>query len=97
MVVFIFYKYQWGLEQLTGPGGKGGWYDVVVGAVERCSLQLGQNTRWNFKDTLPAKLAWMAASKLMLDVAIQFKLKRMPPSKFPTNSNSVANHPSHCV
>jgi hypothetical protein len=21
----------------------------------------------------------------------------MPPSKFPTNSNSVANHPSHCV
>jgi hypothetical protein len=32
----------------------------------------------------------MAASKFLLDAAIQFKLGRAPPSELLTNSNSVA-------
>jgi hypothetical protein len=40
--------------------------------------------------TLPEKLAWMAASRFLLDAAIRFKLGRVPPSESLTHSNSAA-------
>jgi hypothetical protein len=43
--------------------------------------------------TLPENLAWMAASKFLLDAAIRFKLGHAPPSESLTNSNSVAKRP----
>jgi hypothetical protein len=43
--------------------------------------------------TLPENLAWMAASKFILDAAIQFKLGHAPPSELLTNSNLVAKRP----
>jgi hypothetical protein len=46
---------------------------------------------------LPEKLDWMAASKFILDTAIQFKLGRMPPSELLTNSNSAARVFGHQV
>jgi hypothetical protein len=47
-------------------------------------------------NALPENLAWLAASKFTLDVAIQFKLGRAPPSELLTNSNLVAKHVSLC-
>jgi hypothetical protein len=43
--------------------------------------------------SLPEKLAWMAASKFILDAAIQFKLGNVTPSESLTNSNLVAKRP----
>ncbi|PLW19490.1 hypothetical protein PCANC_08769 [Puccinia coronata f. sp. avenae] len=56
-------------------------------------LSLRQSTRI----TLPEKLAWMAASKFLSDVAIQFKLRRAPPSESLTRSNSAARAFGHQV
>jgi hypothetical protein len=46
---------------------------------------------------LPEKLAWMAASKFLLNAAIQFKLGRAPPSESLTDSNSAAGAFGHQV
>ncbi|PLW33019.1 hypothetical protein PCASD_14896 [Puccinia coronata f. sp. avenae] len=46
---------------------------------------------------LPEKLAWMAASKFLLDAAIRFKLRRAPPSESLTHSNSAARAFGHQV
>ncbi|PLW29992.1 hypothetical protein PCANC_24175 [Puccinia coronata f. sp. avenae] len=47
--------------------------------------------------TLPEKLAWMAASKFLLDAAIRFKLGRAPLSESLTHSNSTARAFGHQV
>jgi hypothetical protein len=39
--------------------------------------------------SLPENLAQMAASKFLLDAAIQFKLGHVPPSELLANSNLV--------
>ncbi|PLW04786.1 hypothetical protein PCANC_28767, partial [Puccinia coronata f. sp. avenae] len=48
-------------------------------------------------DTLPEKLDWMATSNFILDAAIQFKLRRAPPSESLTDSNSAARAFGHQV
>jgi hypothetical protein len=51
------------------------------------------NIKWHSFLSLPENLARMAASKFILDAAIQFKLGRAPPSELLTNSNLVAKRP----
>ncbi|PLW40292.1 hypothetical protein PCANC_11165 [Puccinia coronata f. sp. avenae] len=47
--------------------------------------------------SLPEKLARMAASELLSDAAIRFKLGRAPPSESLTHSNSAARAFGHQV
>jgi hypothetical protein len=77
---------------------------VILDEIKRGGSEKGGNggdrlisELFQWQQSLPEKLAWMAASKFILDAGIRFKLGRAPPSELLTDSNSAARAFGHQV